>query len=205
MAIYTEKHYNAIFILAGSLVKEGEMWRTCNFNEGDNFGVLGDTVRVLAGSLLFKNGATNHIIALGGKGQYKDTPNFPDISSVIKKELIQLDIPSDHIEVNLSDGTSAQLITIKEMASQRRWKKVGIVSNRYHLPRIGSMIEHFSKIKDLKTTADLISAEEVLINYDPERWQDEIKRAYEKDGMKNRIAMEQKSIKDLKEGKYKLS
>lgn len=199
----SNKNYDAIFILGGSLIKDNGIWRTCRFDESDNFGVLGDTLRVKAGSILFNQGITGHIIALGGKGQYKDVTDFPTLSSIIKKELVQFGIPPNQIEENLSDGTYGQLKTILEIVRQRNWTKVGIISNEYHLPRISAMIEYAPNTGDLKNMADLISAEKILIDHVPKRWQKEIKEAYESTGMQNRIAMEQKGIKDIKDGKYK--
>ncbi len=199
----SNKKYDAVFILGGSLIKDNGVWRTCRFDEGDNFGVLGDVARVAAGNILFKKEITDRIIALGGKGQYKDNADFPTITSVIKKELVQLGVPPNQIEENLSDGTYGQLKTILEIANQRNWIKVAIISNEYHLPRISAMIKYAPNIGDLNNLADLISAEKILIDNDRTKWQKEIKEIYESAGMQRRIAIEQKGIQDIKTGKYK--
>ena len=67
------KHSNtkAIIILGGSIIKDEHTgkWRTTYFDEqGDNYGALGDHLRVEAAVYLFKNNPNTLIIASGGKG-----------------------------------------------------------------------------------------------------------------------------------------
>ena len=86
-----------IVILAGGLVKDINGWRTTWFDEMDNFGALGDRFRVLAGAYTYQNAQKENqdawLIACGGKGQLQSISDAPTISSVIKKELIELGVP----------------------------------------------------------------------------------------------------------------
>jgi hypothetical protein len=201
---FSEKNYDVIFILSGGLKKDGNVWRTNKFNEGDNFGATGDTIRVIAGSYLFNHRLAPYIIASGGKGQYKDIADAPTVASVMNRELIALGIPADKIEIEDQSGsTYQQLNTLVVWAKQKRWKSVAVISNEWHLPRIKAMIEHKQEINDCKNTVELISAESVLLAYEPKKWQKIIEDAYKSAGIKKRIAVEQQGIADIKNNKYK--
>jgi len=89
----------AIVILGGGLKKDADgRWRTTNYDEsGDNFGVSGDRLRVVAANYLYKNNQEQLIIASGGKGQLKNIPGAPAVSEVLKRELIELGVPEEKI------------------------------------------------------------------------------------------------------------
>lgn len=195
-----------IVILGGSLKKEGGLWRTAHFDEGDNFGTTGDTIRVIAGSYLFKEGLAGHILVSGGKGQYKNDTKTPTIASVMKKELIDLGVAPDKIEEETqSENTYQQLRALKDVVAENGWNSVGIISNRYHLPRIQAMIECGPSLGIISPIINLICAEDVLLTYAPNSWQKVIEEAYRREEMKKRIAIEQMGVKDIREGRYKFN
>jgi len=202
---------NAIAILGGGLQKnKNGVWRTTNFTEGDNFGSLGDYLRVIAGNYLYKNDTRRLIIALGGKGQYKDNPDTPPISKIIRNELMELGIPVKNIilEKN-SNNTYQQLIELQKIILNKNLTSIIIVSNKYHLPRVKTIIEYAGELKKLKIMMDnskikLESAEKIVIKYDAEKFNDIIKSAYAGEAMKLRISLEKKGIRQLKNGSYKL-
>jgi len=203
-----EKHSKkAIVILGGGLIKDKNgSWRTTNFNEGDNFGASGDRLRVVAGSYLYKD-SPQLIIASGGKGQYKDIPGAPAVAEIIKKELIKLDVLSEDIFLeNNSGNTWQQLQELKKIINKMELNKVIIVSNRWHLPRVQTMIEKDQELANTfnKGQIKLVSAEDVVIKYEPEKWKKIIDSAYNSKEMKKRIALEKKGVREIKEGKYKL-
>src|SRR3989344_8965817 len=103
-----EKPKNTIVVLGGGLVEDGGKFRTTNFNEGDTFGALGDRLRVEAANVLFKRDPSSEIVALGGKGQYNQTSNYPPVSSVIKQELIELGVPEEQILAETKSGSTYQ-------------------------------------------------------------------------------------------------
>ncbi len=201
---FLKNHYDAVCILGGGLKKEGGVWRTPRFDEGDNFGPTGDNIRVIAGSYLLKQGLTSHLIASGGRGQYKDIPEAPTLASVIKKELIDLGVEPDNIEEEGQSGnTYQQLKALQDIVVQRGWDSIGIISNRYHLPRIQAMIEYGPRLSGLNRVVNLISAENVLLTYAPSEWKKIIEEAYRSNSMKKRIKLETAGVNDIKNGKYK--
>lgn len=197
------KKYDILVILGGSLINDNGKWRTANYNEGDNFGATGDSVRVIAGSYLFKHGLADHIIVSCGPGQYKDRPEIPNVALIMKQELIELGVPAEKIEIeNKSNNTYQQLKAAQAISKQRKLKSVGIVSNKWHLPRIQTMIDHGPDMDNIREFTELIDAEDVLLYYAPDKWRKIIEEAYKSKGIKQRMALEQKGIQDILEGRY---
>jgi len=197
----------AIFILGGALNQVGGRWRTTGFQDGDEFGVTGDRLRVIAAEYLYQDNPDLKIIVSGGRGQYQGRSEMPTIAEVLKQELIERGVPSGNIILEDKSGnTWEQLQALKSLLAQKKINDVAIISNEYHLPRIKAMIENLdlglaqmlqeNKIK-------LLAAEQVLVERKPE-WKKEIDEAYQLPGMAERIALEQKGVQDIKEGKYKI-
>jgi len=193
-----------IIILGGGLTRDKDgKWRTTNFNEkGDSFGAVGDRLRVIAGSCLRKNNPNSLIIASGGKGQYENKIDTPNISEIIKNELIELDIPAKNIILETNSGnTYQQLKEIQKIITKLDSQQAIIISNKYHLPRIRAMIKYNKNLKNLSMIL-LQSAEEILIKHKPKQWRAIIESAYKSGAMKKRIALEVRGVKQIKEGIY---
>lgn len=200
------KNKEAIVILGGWLIKDKDNnWRTTTFNENDDSISLGDRLRVVAGSFLYKNDRNQFLIASGGKGKLKDVPNIFNVSAIIKKELIELGVPANKIiEENKSNNTYEQLQELKKIIKNKRLNQIIIISNGYHLPRLEAMINIDIELKKLfkEAVIKLKSAEEVVLKYDPEKWRDIINNAYSSQAMKKRIKLEEKGVRDINIGKY---
>lgn len=196
---------NVLIVLGGGLFQEPSgNWRTTNFNEsGDEYGELGDRLRVVAASHLAKDNPNLKLIASGGSGQLTEIPGCPTLSVVLKKELIELGIKEENIiEEGAAYNTYQQLKNSLALVLELNLSRVGIVSNEYHLPRIAAFLEYIPRPQ---IYIELISAEKILVSKDLENWKENIRKAYKSEGMKRRIALEQKGIRDLREGKYKLT
>ena len=61
------------------------------------------------------------------------------------------------------------------------------------------MKEEFGKIE-----VELVSAEDVLIEHNPEEWKEIIDSAYKSEEMKKRIKQEEEGVSQIIEGTYKL-
>lgn len=200
-----DQKLEVIIVLGGWLLREPDgSWRTMNFNEIDGEGnASGDRVRVVAASFLSKKDPNLKIIVSGSQGRLSHVKDCPTLAAVLKKELIGPGVnPRNIIEEDKSTGTFGQLKESLGIAEKLKFLRVGIISNDYHLPRIGAILEH---LPNLNCRVELISAEEIAIKNDPEFWQKEVKDAYSSEAMKKRIALEQKGVKDIREGKYKLN
>lgn len=196
------KKCDAIIILGGGLIKNrNNAWQTRDYNNSDELG--GERIRVLAGYYLYKYKKNSIVVASGGRGKKLHEPTNVTISSVIKNELIKLGIPKQKIiEDNKSISTFKQLKSIEKLISN--YSKIFIISNKYHLPRIKTMITYIPKLKFLKNKVRIISGENAVIKYGPSGWREIISAVYKTDNMKKRIAKEKQGIKDIKNNNYRI-
>lgn len=203
-----QNHNSAIVILGGGMIKDKATgrWRTTNFNEGDKFAVDGGRLRVDAVAYLYQANPDCRIICSGGKGQYAHIPDAASLSSVIKRELIVCHVPASKIiQEGKSGNTVQQLYNTSQLARRKKISRLVLISNRYHLPRIKTMLELLPALKESfkSLSVKLLSAEEICLKYDQHKWQPLIDRVYKTQAMKKRILLEQQGVRDLKQGKYK--
>ena len=95
--------------------------------------------------------------------------------------------------------------TIVRKRTQYDLKQAVLISNDYHLPRMKAMMRTDKDLNKLFSQRKIRfrSAEKILIKYQPEVWQKVIKKAYQTQAMKQRIALEKKGVRDIKKGIYK--
>lgn len=196
-----------VIVLGGGLKKEADdRWRTTNFGEeGDNFGEMGDRLRVLAAAELYRQDSQVIFVASGGRGQFENVPGAPAVGTVMKKELEDLGVPSDKIKKEIKSGsTREQLQELIKLILGMEPERIKIISSRWHLPRVKAMIESFAELDFLKKqTIELLSAEDILIHQDEERWKPIVEKAYSGEGMRKRIKKEEQGIRDIKSGQYR--
>lgn len=197
----------ALIILGGSLYKDNHgHWRTTTFSEGDDFGTLGDRLRVIAGSYVHRDEPNQKIVVFGGKGQLKGVPDVPVIADVMKQELEERGVAKDLIITETESGsTFQQLQQLKRMILEKSIEGAQVISNEYHLPRIEAIIESDAELTVMLKMGNLalVSAESIVIAHNA-RWKADIEKAYESDAMKDRIAKEQEGVRQIKDGTYKL-
>lgn len=201
---------SAIVIFGGGLKKDETTgrWRTTNFDEGDRFGVQGDRLRVVAGSMFAKGSSDPPLILLGGKGQLAAIPDAPCVADVMKQELVELGVEAERIIAERESGsTYQQLIELQKIMAEKRFSSLILISNRYNIPRIQAMIEYAPGLDTLKDLLQnrrirLESAEEIAIKYDPETWEETIDRAYQSEAMRQRVQLEEKGVEEIKAGIY---
>lgn len=207
------KAVNIIAILGGALKKGDDgKWRTTNYGEaGDKFNTQGDRLRVVAASHLYKNDPSQTIITFGGKGQLAHISDVPAVAEVIKNELIELGVGAENIVIETDSGsTFQQLRELNAIVREKEFSKIAILSNRWHLPRITAMIETIEDLFDLRQLLrerriGLCSAEDIVLEHDKENWGKIIADAYAGEPMKQRIALEQRGVAEIKSGVYKYS
>jgi hypothetical protein len=194
-----------IVVLGGGLAQDKTgKWHTLGPEDaGDKFGVSFDRWRVIAGAHLWKGDKTQTVVASGGRGQYADSKDVHTPSSVLRRELIDLGVaPERIIEEDQSGNTFAQLTNIIPIV--KNFSLINFVSNEWHLPRIRAMIDHVEDLAFLRTpSVNLISAEEVLLQSDVKQWEYIIERARNSHGIQKRIELEEKGVKQIREGTYR--
>lgn len=204
------KTVGAVVVVGGALKKDEKsgIWRTTRFDEtGDRFGVQGDHLRVIAGALKYKiNPENTIIIALGGKGQLRRVKGVEALSTVLKRELTALGVPGDKIIRESRSGTTySQLRELKKIIKMMDLKKVQIISNKWHLPRIKAMMSYGPHLKDIHQLAEIefVEAEAAVIKGEKGIWEKVIRRAYASKALKARIENEREGVRQIRSGKYK--
>lgn len=194
-----------IYILGGGLIFGDGVWRTTHFNEqGDAFGALGDRLRVDAAAVLAQQYLDAFLVASGGKGQLRDNPSAPTIASVLKGELVALGVSEERIlEESNSNNTYQQLLELVQLRKAHGWQQVDVLTNTWHIPRAVAFLE---TAKELSTLVDenirVVSAEEILVAHDREKWEAAIQTAYSDVAMEERYAREEQGIMAIKNGTY---
>lgn len=193
-----------IIILGGTLKKDKKgKWRTTHFDESDNFGVMGDRLRIFAGFYLYKENPLSKIIVSGGRGQLSSIKDAPTVAEVMKKELVELGVPEEKIvEEKESGNTCQQLHRIKELIVDKT-NNIWFISNQWHLARIRALIRYNSELSLFFTDYRLISAERVVLQHESKKWEKIIKEVYRSQAMRERIELEKAGIQQIKKGTYK--
>lgn len=202
-----------VAVLSGGLVKDATTgrWRTSGpGDEGDKFGATFDRFRVLAAAYLYRENPEIKIIVSGGRGQQvEEDVTMPTLASVLKEELIALGVPAASIEEESSSFNTHQqlLFIIREVELNHRPPvELSILSNGYHLPRILAMLRYapgLRSIPHVTSAIKLVSAEEILKTYDPEKWLAVLQAAEESPAMVARIALEQRGVEMIRNGEYR--
>jgi hypothetical protein len=204
------KNYLAVLSAGVKKNKDGKWVSTDLAREDEKLGAPGGKLRIRAAVYLFGKGGVDAIIASGGRGRdiVNDEPGRPDLSAIMKRELVESGIPEDRIiEENKSNKTFDQLKEIKKITGSEKLNKTFIITSEYHLARVRAIMEYDAGLEAFFAAGRLtpVSAEEICLKYDREKWQDIIKAAYQSEEFKNRIKAEERGIKDIKAGKYKFS
>ena len=119
-----------------------------------------------------------------------------------------LSIPKEKVLKDRKTGkTFEELLYLKELLLQKRFDCIYILSNKYHIPRVRTMIMYAPKLASLKKQFEikkisLISAESILLLANRRLWKNELDNGYKSVWMKERIRMEKSGIKQIKNGTY---
>ena len=205
-----------LVVLGGNLVRDSisGRWRTTHFDEGDNFGILGDFVRVHAAALLLNESPSLIALLSGGRGQLREIPDSPPVAMVMRDELIALGISPERLIVeSRSNNTYEQLFYVAEELARRSPAgspppaPLQLLSNRWHLPRISLMLQSIEPLREAWRTRtwETVAAEDVLLAHDLASWEPVIARAYGDSRMVKRQEAEARGIADLRAGRYTFS
>ncbi len=198
-----------IYILSAGIKQDDNgNWVSSDLQEDEKFaGAPGGKLRVIAAAYLYKD-KRSKIITSGGQGCDKNIENtdHPNVSTILKEELVELGVKEeDIVEENKSGNTYSQLEELKKIINSNNLKRIRIITNTYHLPRVQAMIEHDGELKQMLQYGqiELLSAEEICIEHDSQKWKAIVEKAYESELIKKIIRLEQKGVEDIKNGVYK--
>lgn len=204
-----------IALLGGHIIEDPQsgQFRTARFNE-TRHGIIGDSLRGEATAVLFAQQPLETIVvAVGGVTPiHKIEPEAPHLSTVLKQELIGLGINEANIvelDIDPGYGTAEQLMHIAKLLDQSPYvEELFIVSNRWHLTRVWALMmfqDELQRLNDRCPRTMLMAAEDVLITFDSERWQESIVTMYRLPAMRHVLRMELQGASQIAEGTYHFS
>ncbi|OGG53711.1 hypothetical protein A2851_02385 [Candidatus Kaiserbacteria bacterium RIFCSPHIGHO2_01_FULL_53_29] len=193
---------NAIAILSGSVKKQGARWvSTALTAKDDEYGAPGQQLRIEAAVLLAHKYPHALLVLSGGRGYESHDMMQPLLSEVMRDELLERGIMEPRIFLEKgSNSTFQQMEAIQKMLIDRTWKRVLIVTNRWHVPRVEAIIA--TRFPVMNGNVKIIGAEETLLNDSPEKWKSAIDEAYRSEFLKRRIAHEEEGIRQIRNGSY---
>lgn len=111
----SDEQYDVVCVLGGGASRR--------YDGQPQFGANGDRLRL--GVLLHRQQRTPLLLTTGFFA--------PDSRHL----WVQLGVPADHVLMDREpDNTNEELALIKRLAGERGWKRIGVVSSAWHLPRV---------------------------------------------------------------------
>lgn len=197
----------AVAILSANVkeVDDGR-WVSSNFSSVDfSNGSPGGKFRIQAGYYLYRNNPENIIfITSGGRGHGVpgDRPDRPDLSAILRRELMELGVAEKAIiEENRSNKTFEQLIEIGKLAEEYHYNEVIIITNEYHTERVKAMLKKINV--PAKKKLIVASAEKICIDHEPKRWKNLFNKIYNCTEMRLIVEKEKQGAKQLEAGIYR--
>ncbi len=144
-------------------------------------------------------------------------PEEPTMASVLKGELIKRGVSRERIEEEAkSFSTVTQLTEMVKLAVERGWKRVAVMTNEYHHPRMQGMYERLdsiiddadfqktlAKFKEQGTKVAFVDAEPVMRLIDP-HFVTYLSKVARTPQFQKTLETEAKGMADLKAGKYQV-
>jgi len=184
------------------------------YTDTDDFGMLGGFVRALAAQELYWQRPAVPFVFCNGKSAKqiaKFGPDVPTDAEIYAKEF-QEGIDGDEREQtqapqilleNTSVNTVASIGNLIAMCTAHGWKRMGLVSSDYHIPRIKALCGLiFEKLGEEPVTITFMSAEAILKELRPGVYDEEINAAYRTPAALERIRNEQNGLDDIAAGRY---
>lgn len=190
---------DAIAVLSAGTVpyeKDGKIYhRMTTYAERDAFGTLGGHERARAGALLARRFPQANLVTtsrnMGGE--------LPTLAEVTVQELIELGVePERIIKEETSVSTETCIKAVLELAAQKGWHNVYIVTSSYHIPRCVAFCE---RINTVGVSVTCIPAEEIILEEDL-GFAQEFADVQKTSAYAERIAAEARGIEAIRAGIY---
>lgn len=199
---------DAIIVLSAGIKQDASgRWVSTELTATDDAqSAPGGILRIFAAAVLARHYAQIPIVPSGGKGfdVPKDAPeDRPLLCEIMRDELIGAGVAAERILLEgQSNTTYQQLQRLSDMSSQRGWKNILIVTNRYHVDRLSAMIK--IKFHEWNEASDVqvVAAEDVLIRHDAAQWESLLDAEYAAAYMQARQAREQAGTAQIYTGSY---
>ncbi|MCL5011234.1 MAG: YdcF family protein [Patescibacteria group bacterium] len=222
---------DAVFILSGGIKETVEpenkydflnqrRFRSNSYLDEDPHGAItGAEARVVAAAELGKFFPEMVFVATSHGRQ-----DEPAHAAVQKAELIRLGIEGKRIfSEEKSVNTITEFVEMIKMAFENNWQDLAVITSGYHVKRCQMLWDkldgliansnagddyknefqrNLAKFQEKGGNIRFVGAEDVLMAVNND-YRVLIEEAYQSEGYKKRVGLEEKGIKDLEEGKYR--
>lgn len=184
-----------VIFSAGVMPLELGGWRTTTYDESDAFGTLGGRDRVEAATLLAKQYPHAYLVTTS----HNLDRATPSLAQVYADELCALGVaPERIVQEERSSTTGSVVATTSQLAREKGWKQLLLLSSEFHLARIKAFYEQTKS--DINVT--IVSSESVLIPNDPV-FAVQFEKVKKTPAYQNRLAAEARGIAAIKSGTYR--
>ncbi len=213
-------HYDCIVVLCGGLYrKKNGDYAPTEYRHADEFGMLGGNLRILATVAFFLQRKSKNVCFSTGKSAKqiekfgKDVPTEAQIYAQFFQSYLQKAMRKSNVadlvspKIFLEDrsvNTVNNLQNVIAIIKQQQWREIAVVSNDYHLPRISALYHMLMQKNKYKINISFLSAEEIVKDAFPNKYNVRIQKAYSSKIGKLRVKNELKGLADLKNAQYVL-
>lgn len=211
--------YDAVIVLSGGVRKEGTGYAPTRFEDRDHFGMLGGEVRIAAAAALYEQQESKNFVFTTGVSEKDKELHGADVpaqsqvySEAFNKEVGRLvgsqgkqDQPLEKPEAFIDDESTTTLGNVEEalkLIEQNGWKKVAVVTSKYHKKRSKALFEMMTRESDIKVKLSFKSAEDIVQEAYPGRYDAEIEAAYNSPAGIERKKNEKQGLRDILSGNY---
>jgi uncharacterized SAM-binding protein YcdF (DUF218 family) len=202
--------YDAIIILGSNIKPADGGYRPVTYADHDDFGMLAGEIRIVAAVLLHEQHVTDTFVFSTGVSEKTKSafgPNVPSEASVYSEDFLRhvrssgLPTPKVILEDN-SVNTYSNLTECIAIILENSWSHVGIMSARYHIPRVQMLWDLARANHPVVASADFLAAEDIVTKYQPGIYDDMIDAAYSSPQGQKRLKNEAQGLQDMRDGKY---
>lgn len=147
-----------------------------SFREKDGETILGilGKLRMMAAAELMKQGTCLNLILTGGHTKGIEKPSEAEVMLNFLEKKYGRAFSSDNIYLeDKAKDTSTNIDNVIKFLKMKKWKRVGLLSNKFHLKRIELLASAF------RLDAQILSAEKILLQLGDGQLSKEIRDYYQ--------------------------
>jgi uncharacterized SAM-binding protein YcdF (DUF218 family) len=205
--------YEAVIILGSNIKRTGDGYVPVTYDDYDIFGMLAGEIRIIAAVLLFEEGLADTFVFSTGISEKTRAvlgPDVPAEAAVYSQDFLRRAGSSGRpaptvIVEDRSVNTYTNLVECIAIIRRHRWANVGIMSARYHMPRVAALWELAKDKHPVDASASFLAAEDIVTHYMPGVYDAMITAAYRSPQGLKRLENEALGVQALKDGLYVLT
>ncbi len=205
--------YEAVIVLGSNIKRAGDGYVPVTYDDYDIFGMLAGEIRIIAAVLLFEdNLADTFVFSTGVSEKTRATlgPDVPAEAAVYSQDFLSRASSSGRraptvILEDRSVNTYTNLMECIAIIRGHQWEHVGIMSARYHMPRVQALWELAKEKHPVNASTSFLAAEDIVTHYMPGVYDDMITAAYRSPQGLKRLENEALGVQAIKDGRYVLT